>query len=48
MIGVDDTMAKIIWSRYFIDSWEYYIAHNKLIQDNKSAMVLEKNVKFSR
>ena len=42
MIGVDDYMNKIIWSRYSIEAQGYNIVHNIIIQDNKSAILLEK------
>ena len=40
LIGVDDSMAKIIWSRYFIEAQGYNILHTKFIQDNKSDIIL--------
>ena len=42
MIGVDNTMDKILWLRYFIEIQGYNIAHKILMQDNNSAMILEK------
>ena len=47
MIDVEKSMAKILWSRYFIESKGYKFAHNKLMEDNKSAILLENNGKFS-
>ena len=35
LIGVDESMAKILQSRYFIDA----IAHNKIMHNNKRIMV---------
>ena len=42
LIGVDDAMAKILCSRYFIEAQEYNISHNRIMQENKSAIILEK------
>ena len=42
LVSVEDTMAKIFWSKYFIDVQEYNIDHNKLLQDNKIAILLKK------
>ena len=47
-IGIYDVMAKITWSRYFIEAKVYKIAQNKIIQDNKSSILLENNGKLSR
>ena len=46
--GVDNTMAKILCSIYFTESQGYNISHNKLVQYNNSAILLEHNGKFSR
>ena len=46
LVGVDDNMANILWSRYFIEAQKYNILHNRLMQDNKSAIPLEEG-KFS-
>ena len=42
MIYVYNIISKIIFSRYFIDAQGYKIAHKRIIQENKSAMFLEK------
>ena len=47
MISVDDAMSKILWPSYFIEVQEFKIEQNKLMQDNKSAILLENNGKFS-
>ena len=46
-IGVEDALYKILWSRYFIEAKGYKTAHRKLMQDNKSDILLEKNGRFS-
>ena len=35
-------MSKTLWSRYLIEVQGYKIGHNRLMQDNKSAIILEK------
>ena len=47
LIGVDDTMGQILWTNNFIKSqgWDY--AETIIYQDNKSAMLLEKNDRAS-
>ena len=42
LIGVDDAMSKILWSRYIIEAQGYKISHNRLMQDNKISILLEK------
>ena len=46
LIGVYDATEKILWSRYFIEAQGYNISHNKLMQDSKRAILLEKMVNF--
>ena len=48
LAGVDNSMAKILCSIYFTESQGYNISHNKLVQYNNSAILLEHNGKFSR
>jgi hypothetical protein len=47
LIGVDDAMPRILWTKYLIKAQGYTVDHNMLYQDNKSAILLEKNGKFS-
>ena len=42
LIGVDNKMSKILWSKYFMKVQGYKIEHTKLLQDNKSYILLEK------
>ena len=42
LIVVNGAMTKIIWSGYFIEAQGYNISHNKVMQDNTSAIILEK------
>ena len=47
MVGVDDCMGQISWTRYFIEAQGYKSQDTILYQDNKSAMLLEQNGKWS-
>ena len=42
LVGVDDCMSQIIWTRYFMKEQGYDV-ENKLYQDNQSAIKLEEN-----
>ena len=43
MVGADDFMPAICWTRYFLKAQGYRITDNVLFQDNKSSIILEKN-----
>ena len=43
LVGVDDVMPLILWTRYFLQVQGYEVKDNKVFQDNQSAMLLEKN-----
>jgi hypothetical protein len=47
VVGVDDFMPSILWTRYFLLAQGYNVTDNVLAQDNKSSMLLEKNGKAS-
>jgi hypothetical protein len=47
LVFVDDCMPVILWSRYFLLEQGYNVGENILFQDNRSAMLLEKNGKAS-
>jgi Reverse transcriptase (RNA-dependent DNA polymerase) len=47
LVGVDDAMSLILWTRLFLQNQGYTIEDNLLYQDNQSAMLLEKNGKMS-
>ena len=47
IVGVDDFMPAICWTRYFMKAQGYEVRDNVLFQDNKSSMLLEKNGKAS-
>jgi hypothetical protein len=43
LVGVNDGMPLVIWTRNFIMAQDYKINDNVVFQDNQSAMLLEKN-----
>ena len=47
LVGADNTMPQMLWTRYFLEAQGYGIDNNILYQDNMSAMLLEKNGKKS-
>jgi hypothetical protein len=47
LVAVDDCMPAICWSRYFLQAQGYEVKENILYQDNKSAILMEKNGKAS-
>ena len=47
LIGVHDTLPEALWTKYFIMAQGYTVDHNIIKQDNKSAILLEKNGRFS-
>jgi hypothetical protein len=48
IVGADDFMPAICWTRYFMKAQGYGVKDNVLFQDNKSSIILEKNGKASR
>jgi hypothetical protein len=47
LVGDDDAMPQVMWTRYFIEAQGFGIDDNILAQDNLSTMLLEKNGKQS-
>ena len=43
LVGVDDMMPLILWTRYFLKAQGYNVSDNIVFQDNKSTMLLERN-----
>jgi hypothetical protein len=39
LVGVDDMMPIIVWSRYFLMAQGYGVTQNLLLQDNKSSIL---------
>jgi hypothetical protein len=47
LVGVDDAMPSILWSLYFLQEQGFDTTHALVYQDNRSAILLETNGKFS-
>ena len=47
LIGVDDAIPDIIWSKYFIECQGYIVTSNILYQDNQSFILLATNGRMS-
>jgi hypothetical protein len=47
LVGVDDIMPMVLWTRQFMEGQGYTIKDNIVYQDNQSAMLLEKNGQLS-
>lgn len=47
LVGADDAANMILWTKLFLEAQGYKINQNILYQDNKSAILLEKNGKRS-
>ena len=43
LVGVDDVITKILWTKQFVEEQGYEITKNILYQDNKSSILLETN-----
>ncbi len=47
LVGVDDMMSSILWTRYFLKAQGYNVRDNVVFQDNQSSILLERNGKAS-
>ncbi len=47
LVGINNMMPIIIWTRYFLLSQGYGVVENLLLQDNKSSILLERNGRAS-
>ena len=47
LVAVNDIMPQLLWTRYFLERQGYDVVANQLYQDNLSAILLEKNGKWS-
>ena len=47
LVGVDDAMGAVLWTRYFLQEQGYDMKPSLIYQDNKSAMLLEENGRAS-
>ena len=43
LVGVNDVMAQVLWTRYFLEAQGYDIKNSVVYQDNKSSILLETN-----
>jgi len=43
LVSVDDMMGQVLWTRCFLEAHGYKVNNNVVYQDNKSAILLEKN-----
>jgi hypothetical protein len=47
LVGVDDLMPQILWTRYFLEAQGYDVRENTIYQDNQSSILLENNGRAS-
>ena len=47
IVGTDDHMSAVLWTRRFIEAQGYEVEDNTVLQDNQSAILMERNGKFS-
>ena len=47
LVGVDDCMPQILWTRYFLEAQGYQVKDSVVYQDNQSAMLLANNGRAS-
>jgi len=47
LVGIDDAIGVILWSKYFVEAQGYEIEHNIIFQDNDSTALLAKNGRAS-
>ena len=47
LVGMNDTMALILWTRHFLEGQGFTVTDNVVFQDNESAMLLENNGRLS-
>jgi hypothetical protein len=43
LVGVNDIMPQVLWTKYWMEAQWYNIAENKIGCDNQSLMLLENN-----
>lgn len=43
LVGVNDVMPLVLWTRHFLNAQGYEVHENKVFQDKKSAILLEEN-----
>ena len=43
LVGADDALGQVIWTKYFIEVMGYTLEHNTMYQDNSLTVLLETN-----
>ena len=43
LVGIDDALSLMIWTKYFLEAQGYIIYSTILFQDNQSTILLAKN-----
>ena len=43
LVGEDDCMPQVLWTRYWMEAQGYTISENIVYQDNQSSILLENN-----
>ena len=47
LVGVDDVLAQVLWTNHFLEAQGFNTSDTVVYQDNKSAILLEKNGRMS-
>ena len=47
LVAMDDIIAKVLWTKQFLECQGYNIVQNIVLRDNQSSMKLEQNGKAS-
>ena len=47
MVGVDDVIVQVLWTNHFLSEQGYDASSTIVYQDNKSAILLEENGRYS-
>ena len=47
LVGVNDVMSIVLWTRLFLDAQGFEVSNNILFQDNESTIKLAKNARMS-
>jgi hypothetical protein len=47
LVGVNDVMPQVLWTRYFLEAQGYGVKENIVYQDNQSSMLLENHGRAS-
>jgi hypothetical protein len=43
LVGVNDVMPQVLWTQYFLKAQGFHVKPSHILQDNQSAILLEKN-----